>query len=100
MINLSICHKMWTVDHNGPLNSSNQNYNFWLSSRAWPAESPVWKPTPKESGGQDDVGHCCLWKQHDFFVFSFNSSVTNLILQILQQKPSNNDEAGVVRVRK
>ena len=61
----------------------------------------MWKPTPKECGAQDDMGGHCLWKQHDFFfVFSFNSLVTNLILQILQQKPNNNDQGDVIRVRK
>lgn len=35
-----------------------------------------------------------------FFVFSFNSLITKLVLQILQQEPNQDDHGGVTRVRK
>ena len=68
---------------------------------AWPAESPMWKPIPKGCGVQDDIGRHCPRKQCDFFlIVLFNSLVTKLILQILQQKPNQSNQGGVTSVRK
>lgn len=61
------------------------------------------KPIHEECEAHDDMsGHrfCRISIIFLFWIFSFNSLVTNLILQILQQNPNQGDQGGITIVRK